>query len=154
MTVKIYSRYDEHPSVDAPASDPKKGALQSSKDECDINNIMRHYEKTRQVPPHLIREDGHYGDFTDIPSYQDSLNQVMRAKEQFDLLGSRIRERFDNDPQKFLDFVSKPENGAEMAKLGLFKPRPPVPPKESISEGVTKPAPAKKSKPPKEESDA
>lgn len=69
--------------------------------------------------PSLIKENPKYGDFANPLSYQESLNLVIHAQEQFNSLSSRVRERFANDPQKFLEFTSNPENAEEMVKLGL-----------------------------------
>lgn len=85
--------------------------------ECDINNILKRYRATglmRQLPG-----QPRYGDFSDIPDYQDALNTVIRAEEAFGRLPSDLRTRFDNDPQKFLDFVHDPANQEELYELGL-----------------------------------
>ena len=91
---------------------------QAFKDECDINNILKRYEKTG-VLPDLIKSNPKYGDFSSALTYQESLNTVLHAQEQFEALGSRVRERFNNDPVKFLEFTSDPSNIEEMVKLGL-----------------------------------
>lgn len=95
---------------------------QSFSDECDINNILRRYEKTGQLPDR-IKENPRYGDFSQPFDYQESLNIVIHAQEQFSLLSARVRERFNNDPQKFLEFTADPENLPEMVELGLAEKR-------------------------------
>ena len=55
---------------------------QSFKDECDINNILKKYNKTGQLPA-MIKADPKYGDFSNSASYQESLNLVLLAQEQF-----------------------------------------------------------------------
>lgn len=91
--------------------------------ECDINNILKRYRATglmRQLPGQPM-----YGDFSNIPDYQDALNTVIRAEEAFMRLPSDLRTRFDNDPQKFLDFVKDPANKEELYSLGLaVRPKP------------------------------
>lgn len=91
---------------------------QSFKEECDINVILRRFEKTGQLPD-LIKQNPTYGDFSDVASYHEALNIVHLASEQFDNLSSRVRERFGNDPAKFLEFANDPKNSEEMVKLGL-----------------------------------
>lgn len=93
---------------------------QSFKDECDINNIMRKYQNTGQLPA-MIKSNPTYGDFSKVGSYQESLHVVMKAQEQFDALSSKIRRRFDNDPAKFLEFCNNKENREEMIELGLIE---------------------------------
>lgn len=71
----------------------------------------------------LIKENPRYGDFSDPVSYQDSLNLVLFAQQQFEALDSRVRERFLNDPARFLEFTNDPKNMDEMIQLGLAIPR-------------------------------
>lgn len=96
---------------------------QSFRDECDINNIMAKYaagmpvESSASVPPV-------YGDVSNMPdNYQESLQQVMDAQEQFEALPSHIRKRFDYNPANMLQFIQDPNNYEEGVKLGLFEPR-------------------------------
>lgn len=91
------------------------------KDECDINMIMRKYMKTGQLPD-MIKENPRYGNFADALDYQESLNMVLFAQEQFLALPSQVRERFGNDPAQFLAFATDPRNGGEMIKMGLATP--------------------------------
>lgn len=95
---------------------------QSFKDECDINNILESYNRTGRLPD-LIKENPQFGDFSDPLTYQDALNTVLMAETQFNALDSDIRERFSNDPIKFLDFTSDPKNLPEMVTLGLATQR-------------------------------
>lgn len=91
---------------------------QSFQAECDINNILKRYEKTGQLPD-LIKQDPRYGDFADLPSYQEALHLVEMAQTQFAALPVQVRDRFGNDPQKFLAFAENGLNGEEMVKMGL-----------------------------------
>lgn len=90
---------------------------QSFKDECDINNIVR-----KPNLPELIEQGkliAQYGDFSEAPDYHEAQNIVARAHNQFSLLPSKVRERFNNDPAKFLDFANDPRSAPEMIRLGL-----------------------------------
>ena len=96
---------------------------QSFKKECDINFLIGKYQKTGQLPE-LMKSNPVYGDFSSVPSYHEGLNIVKVADEQFGVLNSGLRKRFDNDPAKFLNFVNNPDNLDEMYKLGLaIKPK-------------------------------
>ena len=88
------------------------------KEECDINTILKKYATTG-VLPEMIKQNGVYGDFSQATDYQESLNQVMMANEQFAALPAAVRERFANDPVKFLEFAEDPKNGKEMVGMGL-----------------------------------
>jgi len=107
--------------------DPSR-TKQSFKDDSDINNITKRYERTGQLPD-LIKVEPRYGDFSDVPSYQESLHIVNHANEQFHALDAHLRSRFNNDPSEFLAFATNPASLAEMVKLGLAveKPQDPTP---------------------------
>lgn len=95
---------------------------QAFKDECDVNTILKRYKSTG-VLPNMIKENAKYGDFSSPLDYQESLNLVLHAQQQFNSLSSHVRERFNNDPQKFLEFTSDSKNIDEMVKLGLATKR-------------------------------
>lgn len=93
---------------------------QSFRQESDINVIMSRFEKTGLLT-HVNQYNGQYGDFTGLPEYQEAMNKVVSANEMFASLPAKIRDRFANDPAKFLSFVGDPANAAEAKALGLFK---------------------------------
>jgi len=95
---------------------------QSFRDECDINNILRKYQKTGLIE-HVKRFNGQYGDFSDVKGYQDSLNRIKAADEAFMSLPVDLRKRFHQRPAEFLEFVSNSVNRDEMLKMGLLKPK-------------------------------
>ena len=53
------------------------------------------------------------------------MNVVRAADENFMRLDARVRSRFNNSPQKFLEFFADPENREEAVRLGLVLPSPP-----------------------------
>jgi len=89
--------------------------------DCDINLIMKRYERTGYLPDLIVR-DGRYGDFSNVPDYQEALAIVRLADEQFQALDVEIRNRFANNPANFLAFVTDPKNIDEVDKMGLLKP--------------------------------
>lgn len=96
----------------------KSRTKQSEKDACDINKITARYEPTGQLPD-LIRTNPRYGDFSEVPTYQEALHIVMHAQDQFAALDAKIRNRFQNDPAQFLAFATDQRNLKEMVELGL-----------------------------------
>lgn len=108
---------------------------QEMQKDCDINNIMARFEKTGLID-HVNENKGSYGDFSEIQSYQISLNQVIAAKAMFDSLPAKIRNRFNNAPQAFLNFVDDPENQEEMQIMGLI-------PNKTRADDLEEPEPAK-----------
>lgn len=107
---------------------------QHHKASCDVNNILRKYDKTGLIT-HVNRSAASYGDFTEVNEYKVNLNMVMAAQDSFDELPSSIRKRFANDPGEFFEFVTNPANADEMVKLGLANPPVVV----SVADSVTEP---------------
>lgn len=95
-------------------------AKQSMAAECDINNIMKRFEKTGLLD-HAKEHGGRYGDFLSAPDFHTACNQVIAANDMFMSLPARVRERFQNDAAAFLLFAHDPANQAEMRDLGLMK---------------------------------
>ncbi len=98
-------------------------AKQSFASECDINNIMRKYQKTGLIE-HLNTHQGDYGNFIGFEDYHQSLNQILEAQESFASIPSSVRRQFNNDPEVFLKFAQNPENLDQMIEMGLAPPRP------------------------------
>ena len=109
---------------------------QNHKDETDINNIVRKYNKTGLID-HLNQFEQKYADMTGY-DYQDAMNTVAAANSMFEGLPSEIRNKFENDPAKFINFVDDESNHDELVKMGLANPLPPV------DEGVETPVEAVK----------
>jgi len=91
--------------------------------ECDINTIMARFKASGGDPSvlPLNTKSPKYGDFTSFPdSYHAALNYVNDTKAAFLAFDASVRSRFDNDPQKFLDFIADPANQSEAVSLGLI----------------------------------
>lgn len=103
--------------IDCSEGEPSQ-TQQHAKDECDINVIMKRYE-TKGILPDLIKENPQYGDFSEVPDYQEACAIVQKAELQFAGLDAGLRRKFDNDPVKFLEFATNRDNLREMVQLGL-----------------------------------
>ena len=113
---KIFSRFNRQ-RIQTKQSAGKGGAKQSFKDECDINQIMAKYQKTGAIT-HFAKHSPSYG-FASSMDFNAAMQLISQAQTMFDELPSKLRARFDNSPDKFLDFVQDPANGDEMRTLGL-----------------------------------
>jgi phage internal scaffolding protein len=91
---------------------------QSFKAECDVNNILRNYNKTGIMPENF--NPGEYRDVDGI-DYQESMQMVASANSMFEELPSALRKRFKNDPAQLLSFVHDDANLDEAHKLGLLR---------------------------------
>lgn len=115
---------------------------QHHKDACDINNILKRYDRDGVIT-HVNEAKAQYGDFSEVNEFQESLNLVIQSKQSFMELPSAIRKRFGNDPGLFMEFITDPKNMPEMIEMGLANaPQPEAKPiKVEIAEKpATKPA--------------
>lgn len=105
-------------------------AQQQFKDETDINTIARNFGLTGKLPMPVYLPT--FDDFTGVNDFQSALHAIQMADASFQAMPASVRERFQNDSQKFLEFTSDSRNAEEIKKLGLFKDAP-VPPKPQPS---------------------
>lgn len=95
---------------------------QSHRDKCNINTIMKKANIQGLTPEQISRkENATYGDFSKAEDFHSMNNRIIKAKEEFQLLPSAIRNRFSNDPGKLIEFLSDPRNKKEAQELGIMK---------------------------------
>jgi phage internal scaffolding protein len=92
---------------------------QSHKDECDINFILRDYQRTGFMK-HAKEHQGKYDDIS-VQDFQEAMFIVANANSMFAELPGQVRKRFDNNPSHFLNFVQNPDNKAEMETMGILR---------------------------------
>lgn len=123
--MKFNSRYSvtgEKPGI---KFDQPSQTLQSFKDDADINCIIARFENTGVLvdPTVPVSRTPQFGDFSDLPTYQEAQNVIVAANNAFNSLSSKIRERFGNDPAAYFDFVQNLKEGsdeyAEAISLGI-----------------------------------
>lgn len=113
---QILSAYGPHLRVPLACLDASR-TKQSFSDETNINNILAQYLKTGLID-YVNENQGRYGDVTGL-DFQQAMDTVALGREMFDALPANIRDRFANDPARFLDFVDDPANDEEAIKLGI-----------------------------------
>lgn len=96
---------------------------QSDAEAADINFIVKRFNLTGELPTNVRMPQ--YGDFTGISDYHSAMNAIRQADEAFGMMPAELRARFDNDPEKFVNFVANPANRAEAEKMGLVAPTKP-----------------------------
>jgi hypothetical protein len=112
---------------------------QSFADECDLNKLMARYQKTGLLPQHPGK-DAFYGDFADLPSFQEAQHIIAEASSAFMLLPATVRAEFENDPGQFVAFAQDEANLPQMREWGLAKPLDEAPPPVGAA-AVTPPDP-------------
>ena len=150
--------FEEHGDVgELPASDERRRmrvdcssdevmTKQAFKAECDINTIMDRYARDGLLD-HVSKYQGQYADVSAEVDYQMALETIFRAEEAFMSLPASIRSKFDNDPQRFLEFVEDPSNRDEMVELGLRKKDPVDVTKEEVKDPAHQPGSKKSAEP-------
>lgn len=92
---------------------------QAHKDTCDINRILKDYQKTGFIE-HSKKHEGQYDDVSSM-DFESAMNTVANVKSMFEGLPSTYRSQFGNNPSNFLEFVQNPDNHAQMQQMGILK---------------------------------
>lgn len=103
--------------------------VQADRDDADINKIIARFNKSGQLPPTLNGEP-FYGDVSEFDGLMEAKLKIQEADELFMQFPADVRERFDNDVVKMVDFLADEGNRKEAEDLGLVVKQPPaiVPP--------------------------
>lgn len=123
--MKFRSAYDNHEVM---SSSTGLECLDSSltqqqfKEESDINNIVDRFMKTGHLPDPVSMPQ--YVDYEGVFDFQSAMNVVRQADENFMRMDAKVRARFHNSPQEFLEFFADPANTDEAVRLGLAVPQP------------------------------
>lgn len=94
-------------------------------EKSDINYIMDRFLNHGESPTYGTKKQGIYADVSQIPDLLGAAIIVREAQNNFDSLPSKIREKFHNNPQNMIDFLSDPKNNEEAVELGLLTPLAP-----------------------------
>lgn len=128
---KAYTRERTQTSV----ASTKTKTIQSEKHSSDINNIMAKAYKTGTLPVLMNRKE--VEPLPGCQTYQDALNKVVHAQQEFERLPAEVRIKFDNDPANLLSAVEASEKNEgikkELQMLGIVEKSvaPPVPAEQS-----------------------
>jgi len=124
-----------------------KRTKQTFADETDVNWIIAKHTRMGTLS-HLEQWGGQYGDWSDF-DFQEAQNRIANANSMFEQLPAAVRKQFQNSPEKFLAYVTDPENKDDLAKKlpELAAPRSkPLPEPKDIVEPT--PAPEAPTEPP------
>ena len=126
--------YDPKEASDEAAAahkhDPISLTVQSMTEDADINVLMRRMGVTGKMPENVRIPT--YGDFSEITDYRGALEAVRAAHDAFMEIPAELRARFDNDPQRYMDWCADPASRPEMQKLGMLKAQPTPPPATGV----------------------
>lgn len=88
----------------------------------DIRTIAKQARQGREYPQ---RKNLQKGDFTKIVGLQGIMEKIIKAQEKFWELPSKIREeKFENEPQKYIEYMNNPKNIPDAIRLGIISKKP------------------------------
>lgn len=92
---------------------------QGHKKECDINYIIKKYDKTGLIG-RIQKIEGVYGDVSGA-DFRKAQELVLNSKKLFNALPGNIKKRFNQSPEFLYEFMEDPGNREEAIKLGLIR---------------------------------
>ena len=93
-----------------PVMETESMTEQHHRESVEIHHIFRKY-KAQGVDlfnTEIIQSGA--VDFVDFPDFQEAQNMIARGEEIFAAVPAAIRDDFDNDPGKFIEFMQDAEN--------------------------------------------
>lgn len=121
MFIRSPYNYDKVAASDETGLSCPEESLTVQDEAEDVNDIMRKFGITGKLPTNLRMPLS--GDFTNVGTYQEALQAIREAQNQFMMLPAAIREHFRHDPQRFMEFIEDEKNAQEGEKLGIWKLR-------------------------------
>ena len=96
---------------------PEVKAQQQFKDDADLNQIIKKFGLVA-ARNHFAEHGLQYG-FASPQDLHTAMNTIRTAETMFNELPSKVRNRFDNEPEAFLAFVQDGNNYEEAKSLGI-----------------------------------
>lgn len=121
MSNVFYTRFRRPPEVTLSCPAEERMTKSEFKDDCDINKIIARYQRTGQLPDNAKAAAARYGDFSEVPPYQEMLDRIRAADELFAALPAKVRKEFDNDAGNFIRATQTVEGMKILHDLGLTK---------------------------------
>lgn len=98
-------------------------AQQHSKEEADINTIVRNFGITGHLPQ--VQLPPTYEEFSEVFDFQSAMNQVLAARQSFDAMPAEVRDAFHNDPARFVGtvdaFLAEPDQAKRAHNMTLLR---------------------------------
>lgn len=117
---KIYNFKSRSDDAGLVCHDPSR-TVQADAVDADINTIVRRFNLTGRMPENLRVPQ--YGDYDDVFDFHSAQMKIAEATEAFMSMPADIRAEFNNDPGRFYDIASNPENIDYLRDLGLAIPK-------------------------------
>ena len=115
--MKIYSIYDQPPKVKVKNSG-EMITSQAFAESSRITSILKRYQNLG-IDPSETMPTPQFKDLSNVQSLDEALDHLAVVDEYFMTLKPEIREEFDNDSRRFLEFVTNPKYQEEAIKRGF-----------------------------------
>lgn len=103
--------------------DPDESVTQQQfKEECDINEIVRRFGLTGELPDNVRMPVS--GDFSGVSDFKSAMDMIQAAQDAFMEFPGDVRARFQNDPSQMIAFLEDGKNLEEARSLGLVPLEP------------------------------
>lgn len=84
--------------------------------ECDISNIINKFMRTGQLP--VMNERPTIQSTEGLPdNFQDLMDSMVKVRQQFDTLPLEERNKFNNNPELWLEALANEKNVNEPEKI-------------------------------------
>ena len=93
---------------------------QTHKEACDINNIITKATANPMLLADPAPDRKVFRDFSSGDDYLELQNRLCEARSMFYDLPAELRDHFEHDPAKVIDFVADPNNALEAHDMGLI----------------------------------
>lgn len=103
----------------------KSLAIQSQKEDADINTIVRRFGVTGELP--VSQRVPLQVDVDELLDYRQCMDFVRMADASFASLPAEVRNKFENNAAAFVAFASDRENLPQLREWGLAAPVPAEP---------------------------
>ena len=115
--VKINSIYSARVRSSIRFTQPSKTQKQFA-NECSTDRIVEKF--LRGEPVAQASKPAIYADLTKIPDFEALQSRLSALNAWFADLPSSVRAEFDNDPEKALEELTKPDRWSDAVELGLL----------------------------------
>lgn len=88
---------------------------QAFKDSTDVNRLLQRHAKAGTLSA-LAKVENRFGDFQGF-DFHHARNMIAQGQTIFEQLPSEVRREFDQDAQKFFNFVNDPEKQGKLDEL-------------------------------------
>lgn len=98
---------------------------QSDAQAADINLTIKKYNlQPLELEPGWSGRIGAFMDITEVPTYQEAWNQIVKAEEVFMELPPEVRERFNNSYVQMLDAWQQGQQAEVFEQIGWLQRKP------------------------------